>query len=426
MENSFMKHKNLLSVAALSLISSVHAAGGRDNCAPTQPACYPADCNRCYCLGPDNYGANAPVNPKTCNGDWMVTLAGFYWNTHQDGMEYAVDDRVKNPNVTASAQAAPDIPSEIQELNNLIDAEYKTPNYSWDFGFKAGIGYATTCDGWDFGILWTWFQDTASDHIEAEVDDNHTLLPLWSAFSSVFGSVLYSTDIESSWKVQLNLVDLELGRNFWTSRLVSIRPHIGLRIASIKQNFELLHKGGSWSAIDNGGTQYPEQPAFNNEVDLFNDYRGVGVRAGLDSFWNFGCGWALYGNLASSIIYGRFKVDHDEENRLAANPHPKTKVLETHESFRASRPMLDLALGIQWGGLFCDCKYGITVALAWEHHLFFDQNQMWRVVRIGDVSVETPIGAPTGLPNNTGENVYHQRRGDLDTQGWTFTVKFDF
>lgn len=417
----------------LSLASAAYAGARKTACDPSQPACYPADCNRCYCLGPDNYGANAPVNPKTCNGDWMVTLAGFYWNAHQDGMEYAIDNRVKNPNISASTEIGSTVPDSILELNNIIDAEYKVPNYSWDLGFKVGIGYATTCDGWDFGILWTWFQDGASDHIEAEVDDNHTLLPLWSAFSSGVGSVLYTTDIRSFWKLSLNLLDIELGRNFWTSRLVSLRPHVGFRFVSIKQNYELQHHGGSWGSLGQSVTSgtLVLQNSYNNEVDLWNDYRGVGLRAGLDSFWNLGCGWALTGNLASSIIYGRFKIEHDEENRLAVNPHPKTKILETHESFRASRAILDLALGIQWGGLFCDCKYGITVALAWEHHLFFDQNQMWRVNRIGDtpnpiVVPPNPGGPSSSLPNNSGENVYHQRRGDLDTQGWTLTVKFDF
>ncbi len=419
-------HKSLITLSLLGLASVAHAGARKaspENCAPTPPTtCYPADCNRTYCLGPDNYGANAPVNPKTCNGDWMVTIAGFYWNAHQDGMEYAVDNRVKNPNVTSGVTST--IPDSILELNNLIDSQYQTPNYSWDIGFKFGIGYATTCDGWDFGLVWTSFKDTASDHIEAEIDDNHTLLPLWSAFSSVVGSVLYATDIQTAWKLQLNLVDFELGRNFWTSRLLSLRPFIGLRFAQINQDFEIEHKGGSWSQIT-GNTSQVRQPAFNNQVDISNNYKGVGLRAGFNTFWNLGCGWALTGDLASSIIYGRFNIDHDETNRQASTPHYKSSILETHESFRASRAMLDLALGIQWGGLFCDCKYGITVNLGWEHHLFFDQNQMWRVVRIGDTPATDPSQAPT-LPNNSGENVYHQRRGDLDTQGWTLTVKFDF
>ena len=161
------------------------------------------------------------------------------------------------------------------------------------------------------------------------------------------------------------------------------------------------------------------QDPFNNEVDLDNDFKGVGVRAGFDTVWNFGCGWGLYGNFATSIVYGRFSLDHDEENRRAESPYDKTKILETKESFHASRGMLDLALGVQWASLFCDCQYGFMIALGWEHHLFFHQNQMWRVNRIGDTFNTT-------LPNNNGENVFFQRRGTLDTQGWTLTIQFEF
>ena len=412
-----MDKKHLIPLAALSVLGMTNlsaAQGGRDDCRPEPPAtCYADDCCRTYCLGPENIGVNAPVCPLTCNGDLFITVAGFYWNAHQDGMEYAIDNQVENPDVTnVPIESGTD--TKIIALNNLINAEYETPNFKWDFGFKVGLGYCSPCDGWDIGILWTWYRGKATDHIEAEIDDNHTLLPLWSAFAPVQGSVLYATDIETHWKLQLNLVDIELGRNFWTSKYLAIRPFVGIRIAYLEQDWNIQHKGGVWSER----TAAILQPAFNNEVGIDNDFKGVGLRAGLDTTWNFGCGWALYGNWAASIVYGRFSIDHDEENRRASDPHEKIKVAEWEESFRASRAMLDLALGIQWSTMFCDCQYGFMIALGWEHHLFFDQNQMWRVVRIGDTAFASP--------NNSGENVYHQRRGDLDTQGWTLTVKFSF
>ncbi len=406
--------KSLLALSIFGMTNVAAAARGGDECAPEPPAtCYPDDCCRTYCLGPENYGVNAPVCPLTCNGDFTITAAGFYWNAHQDGMEYAIDNHVKNPNVANDDSG---LLAKIGVLNDLINSENKLPDFKWDFGFKVGLGYCTTCDSWDIDVLWTWYRGKANDHIEAEIDDNHTLLPLWSAFAPAQGSVLYATDIETHWKFQLNLVDIELGRNFWTSKYFAIRPFVGMRIAFIDQHFEIQHKGGSWSER----TAEPLQDAFNNEVDMDNDFKGVGLRTGLDSTWNFGCGWAFYSNLAASIIYGRFNIDYDEENRRASNPHDKVKVAECEDSFRASRAMLDLALGVQWSTLFCDCQYGFMIALSWEHHLFFDQNQLWRIVRIDD-----RINVP-GLPNNQGENVYHQRRGDLDTQGWTLTVKFSF
>ncbi|NGX39183.1 MAG: hypothetical protein KR126chlam1_00505 [Chlamydiae bacterium] len=407
-----MEKKLIVPLAALSILGLANVANAasirEDGCCETpQAACHREECDCFYCLGPDQ--VNPPVRPKTCNGDIGITIAGFYWNAHQDGMEYAIEDSVLVDDGSTS---------DILRLNNLVKAHYETPDFKWDFGFKAGLTYVGCHDGWDFGLLWTWYRGKSGSTIQALDDHNSTLIPLWSAFSSETGLITYATEIEENWAVQLQLFDIELGREFWTSKYLSLRPHVGLRIAFIDQEFNLVHRGGSWS--DEGSNS----DAFNGFVDLDNDYRGVGIRAGLDSVWHIGCGWGLFGNFATSIVYGRFKVDHDEWNRKATDPHSKIKILETQESFHASRAMLDLVLGVQWSTMFCDCCYGFTMQLGWEHHVFFDQNQMWRVVRIGDTSAcET---GETPKTNSTGENVFQQRRGDLDTQGWTLTLKFEF
>lgn len=146
-----------------------------------------------------------------------------------------------------------------------------------------------------------------------------------------------------------------------------------------------------------------------------NDFHGIGARSGFNTVWNLGKGFSFTGNTAISLVYGRFKVKHDEWNREALSPHSKTRILETEDHFRASRAMTDLALGLQWSTLFGQqCQYGFTLGLAWEHHLFFDQNQFWRVNRINFTQ------------GGLGENAYYQRRGDLDTQGWTLTMQFEF
>ncbi|NGX45598.1 MAG: hypothetical protein K940chlam2_00754 [Chlamydiae bacterium] len=395
-------------IAALSLMglaSTLSAAPTADNCCTTAPAvCYPDSPPCAYCVGPDM--VNPSVRPRACDGSFLVILAGFYWNSHQDGMEFAIDNSVSvPPNATLP---------QVQRLNNLIDAEYLNPNYKWDFGFKAGLAYNSTHDGWDLGIMWTWYRGSASNHVEAESDDNHTLIPLWSAWNNPpIPSTLYASDIETHWSMRLNLADVELGREFWISKYLTFRPHIGLRFATIDQNYKINHKGGSWATR----TVTP-QLALNNEVNMSNDFCGVGARGGLNTVWNLGRGFAFTGNTALSIVYGRFKIKHDEWDRVTLSPHDKERVLETEDHFRASRAMTDLTLGLQWSTPFGQqCQYGFTLGLAWEHHMFFDQNQLWRVNSMDGIDSN---GSPTI------ENVYYQRRGDLDTQGWTVTVQFEF
>ena len=210
-----LKKLSTFSVLALAVVLSGAIKTGNDRCNQPPPVnCYPDGCNPCYCLGPENILVNAPVSPITCSGDIAITVALLAWQADQDGLEYAIDNQVfGDDSFTDNAS-----------LTNLIDASYKTPGKSWDVGVKLGVGYANPCDGWDVSLLWTYFQNKTKTHVEAEQLNNHTLLPLWSAFqfpSTAIAPNLFATDIETCWKLHLNLIDLELGRNFWVSHYLS-------------------------------------------------------------------------------------------------------------------------------------------------------------------------------------------------------------
>lgn len=221
---------------ALALTGITSVLFSADSCCQTAPApCTPDSPPCAYCVGPDS--VNPSVRPMGCDGSWLVTLEGLYWNSHQDGTEFAIDNSVFVP---GGAITFP----EIEQLNNLIDAEYLTPKAKWDFGFKAGLAYNSTHDGWDLGVTWTWYRGSAYSHVEAEVDDNHTLVPLWSASQITNTNIVWARDIEAHWSKRLNLADVELGREFWVSKYLSLRPHIGIRFASIDQIYALGHKGG--------------------------------------------------------------------------------------------------------------------------------------------------------------------------------------
>lgn len=414
-----MEKKYLLPLAALSVLgfANLDAARNEKDKSGCTTDCTQDDCKPTYCLGPDNYAVNAPVCPTiNCDGDFKLFVTPFYWNAHQDGMEYAVLTHVQNPAVSGTTIADGGTNSNILQLNTLTDTQIQRPDFKWQWGFKLGFDYCTSFDGWDVGATWTYYKGKAHNVVEAEASDNRTLLPIWSAFSPAQGSVLYATEIDTDWKLDMNLLDLELAREFWSSKYLALRPHVGLRIAFLDQNYNIDHSGGSWSAR----TAAPLQDPFNGYTDLTNDYRGVGVRTGLNTTWNIGCGWAFFSDAAGSLVYGRFSNTYKERIRLAVNPHDKYNIAEYDYSFRATRLFLDLNLGLQWSTQYCDGKYGFLAALSWENHLFLDMNQMWRINRAGDLALNN------GVPNLLGENVYAQRRGSLDLQGWSLKIQFSF
>ncbi len=401
-----MKKSIILGLAASA---SVFAANNQQ-CEPGQPVpCNMGGCSPCFCLGPADPIANAPVNPRTCDGDLILSVSALYWGADQDGLAYAIENAVAFSGSTNDQQ-------------NLIDAEYKTPKFKRDFGYKLEVAYASPCDGWDLRLDWTHFKGKGSSHDQSDFDDenssadNDVLITLWSAFHSdgtmgdIYGPV--ASSIDTDWRATMDWVDLDLGRDYWVSKYLAFRPHVGLRGARLNQQFNIDYSGGTWSR--------ESTDELNDEVKLKNDYKAIGPRIGIDLNWGFGCGWSIYSGFAAAILYGRFDVDQDEQVRLAVSPFSKRKVLETETHFRASRAALDVVLGVEYAALICDCKYGIMARLGWEQHLFFNQNQLWRVNRIG-------VGQAQQTPfDNDGENAFFQRRGNLATQGLTLTFAFTF
>lgn len=326
------KHYLFLPLATLSIIGANLTLSKERNCDPEPSNCYNKEnCLCTFCLGPTEIGTNPAVRPKTCNGDIIITGAALYWNASQDGEETSLLNNVTVFPINPTTD-------DIQQLNNLVSAEYKQPAREWSPGFKFGLGYVSACDGWDVGVIWTYFQNFSSKRIEADPSDHQTLIPLWSAFVSSAGEITFARDIRTYRLLKLNLVDVDLGREFWTSKYLSFRPFIGFRYSTIEQKLALIHRSGSWSARTN-----PNQLPFASKVNIKNDFKGFGLRAGFDTIWNLGCGWAFQGNLASSIIYGRFHINHKETNRETVSPFSKMKTLKMDNQFRTSRTIFDLS-----------------------------------------------------------------------------------
>lgn len=403
-KNMQFNMKKIWPAAAMSIVAMTAMLGAADKMDKGK-------CPKKSICGPDRE-INPSVYPITYDAcccedeEFGITVAPFYWAAHEDGLEFGIYNNVANT----------------QYQGTLIEANFLSPEFKWEFGVKAGLFYNSPHDGWDINFLWTHFHGKAKRNEEADTEDNVTLLALRSAYAvqnpqvaANDNGILFATEIDAYWKLKMDLIDLELGREFWTSKYLSIRPHIGLRGGWIDQTFELQHKGGSWGSVD--GAAYTS-PAVTNEIHYRNNFKGVGLRGGLDTMWHFNCNWGLYGRLAMALMYGRFEVDQDEDNRLATAPFSKTDIIDLEDSFHATRGIADLELGVAYTTLFKDEKYQFTIALGWEHHLFFNQNQMWRVTRIGDTTA--------GTPNISGANIYEQGRGDLSTQGATLTFKLTF
>lgn len=343
-----------------------------------------------------------PVRP-ICNpcGNLFVVTDLLIWRSSEDGLGYGKKVVVAPSALLGGAPV-------------LKQEKEKNPQYTWNAGFRIGVGYNSACDGWDVATNWTHFHNRADSSSKSDFVINadgliHPFYPAWL----VVDKKGFIDEVKTNWKFRLDLVDLELGREFYISRSLTLRPFIGLRAARIDQKYHLRGQ-----ANEGEPTLGVIQSANFTTKTLMNcEYRGIGLRTGLDSEWSFGCGWSLYGQAAVSLLYGRFNVverfDFEQRNEAHSSNSPSFND-DSKDRFWASRAITDMALGIRWKKYFdCDCL-ALTVQLAWEQHLFFAQNQFQDV----NAGLSNTI-----LPYRTAGQIH---RGDLSVQGITLSCKLDF
>ena len=332
-------------------------------------------------------GANGMINPSgrpqvNDGADLFITADLLYWKSHVNGLPLAVESQ--SPTSLAG------------------DKDVKDLNFKWDFGFRVGLGYNIPHDGWDLYLNWTRFYNHA--HKSVETDGDEFLYPSFfsaDGLTDAAGTHASFHEIEGRWHLHLNILDLDLGREFFVCKWLTLRPHMGLRTAWIKQKLKTESEGllASSGAVSNS--------AFEYELEAKNKYWGLGLLAGLDTQWGLGHGWSIYGNAAFSLLYGFFSIDAEEEYRTTASGS-ETTTLDVDDHYHADRAIADMALGLRWDHMFDHDRYHLGIQAGWEHHLFFGQNQFMRFV---------DDAAPGVLLSN---------QGDLMITGWILNARFDF
>ena len=261
-----------------------------------------------------------------------------------------------------------------------------------------GLGTDFCHDGWDLYAEYTWFNSTTDKHISGFAVDSTPLgaVSLVDGYWNVngdftLGSIAY-TSSSAKWRVNMNVVDLEIGRNFYVSPRLMLRPFYGLKGAWNKQHMNVNFDGVHVSAP----VPAPAELATTNKIKNW----GIGVRGGMDASWHFTRSFSLIGDMAFTALWEQFKVTRYD---TMAESGVVGSVVDLKEGLYVVKPIIEWMLGLKWEtGLSCD-TYHLAISAAWEEQVWFGQNKFLRI----------PGSAPT-----TGD--------DLTFQGLTVDVRFDF
>lgn len=335
---------------------------------------YGDPCAQCAQLWP-TCGPDWIVTPNAgpcvqCGADIFLTVDFIYWTIREDGLGFAL------LNNSTTGLATP-----FAEKGRVYH-----PDWRFEPGFKVGLGFFFGHDGWDLYGNYTWLR-TRKTLQTAFPKDNKVLTDPYVWTPGLLNTV---SQASGEWKHDFNVVDLELGRNFFVSRCLYLRPHVGFKGTWQDQDMDVTFLGTN-------GASNPAKDEGNHDLDFW----GVGVRAGLDTSWHFNRCFSLFGDIAASVLWGRFKanaklINEDLSTNIFAVP------FYAGDSFHTTKPVLEGIFGIRFEDWFCCDEFHYGIEAGWEMQWWGEQNQFLSTFAI--------------------EN----RHGDLTIQGFTLKFRFDF
>ena len=313
--------------------------------------------------------------PSLYDGGLFVRGDFLYWRADEEGLEYGLSET-------------------INASDPKISTRVISPKVRWNPAFRVGIGYTfESQDFWDLAALWTHFDTKQND------SKSGTVLPWWG--STLLGNV--TTHAHAEWKLNYNTYDLDLGRNYFIARTVSMHPFVGLRGATIHQDYH-----ASYRAL---------QPlAASTSFKAKTHFWGVGAHIGSGLQWRMNSCLSLVGNLGGSLLYGDFRI-REKYNAFIPinNVITQTIPLTLNQHITTGSFNVEALIGFQWERFFFKNRYRLAITAGYEWSEWFSQNRIKKF---------TQIPASNGGASTT--DAMTDQNGDLTLQGANLQVRWDF
>ena len=263
----------------------------------------------------------------------------------------------------------------------------------------AGLGYNLPHDGWDMIANYTWFQSNENESTNADKDDTVIQTLTNPNGTNNIANALVN-HAKGQTHLQFSYLDLQLGREFFVSKWLTLRPFMGARGLWAHRDMVVKYKGG-----DLGTGSFTSVTKLKEKFK--NRFNGGGLLAGLDTQWGLGEGWSFYGQFALSLIYGQQRL-HEKQDEYGPNGVYVGRILHAQDTWTIVRTMTDLGFGLRWDHLFYNDAYRIRLQLGWEQHVLngFDKDM--------------------NFTTSTTKGKFNFNQGDFALSGIALQARFDF
>ncbi len=302
------------------------------------------------------------------DGGFSIEGEFLWWRAQMDNLDYAL-------NAGSTISIAPPI---------VFSARTREPDFSFDPGVRASIGYDFGQNNWDVFLRWTYHYTSVADNTGS------TAIPAGLISTKDFLSqngipaLSFSSTGKAKWQNRLNMIDFEMGYDYCVGNRFSLRPFMGVKGAWLDMDYRTTYR----TVTSPAGT-------FSNvHVTQDMDFWGVGPMVGIEGFLHMGWGFSIYSQSSAAFIYGEY------DSRYKQTTSAGGRIVVNHDNFTRQRAIGAIAIGLEWARCFAN-RYLLSLHVGWEGQYFWNQYEF----RFVD------------------EFVYH---GDLTYTGLDAGIRFDF
>ncbi len=314
----------------------------------------------------------------------FIFVDPLYWHAKVGGTEF-----------TTTEEFAANINDRSHPPNNGV---LKYNDFGWDWGIRVGLGYNLARDMWDVNLNYTWFETNGSESVQKNYPS--ALRPTRTSESA------FVRWAKSSFDVSYNNVNLELGRHYYISKMVSTHPFIGLK--------------STWLDLKQRVTYQPITPGEGEEGGLnkFNDKShlwGLGPRAGLSVEGYIGDGFSFAGMVAGALLYSHDSAlihMKSDDNTSSLGSDLSIKLRGKEHLFV---PTVQMFLGLIWETSFFNKTKCLTLGAGYEVEYYWRANQM---MVVEDMDTPNSSGTRRGYIESVSEDVMFY--------GLTLKARLDF
>jgi hypothetical protein len=237
-----------------------------------------------------------------------------------------------------------------------IDHKIKSPSSSFEPGFKVGIGMDLDFDGWDAYAEYTWVKEPwHTDCYTSKKDVSYSGFVTANPTDGILSSMIIA-DACYKRKSQFNILDLELGRNFFISKRLTLRPNLGFKLARL---FDKTHF-----------TQNEEGLFGFGHIFLSQSLSGIGTRLGLDSVWHLTKSFGIYGDIAATALWSSI--------HSTCSSHYKIDLISIYNSSKQNTqtilPVLEVGIGLAYMKWLYNEAYQLYAKAGWEEQIWSGYN----------------------------------------------------